>query len=226
MSHVDGGGPQPAGQLRDLGAGLHAQLGVQVGQRLVHEEHLRVPDDRAAHGHALPLAAGEGLGLAVQELLEVEEPGRLLHTSAALVRGDARDLQGEAHVVRHGHVRVEGVVLEHHRDVPVLGLHVGDVPVAQEHPPPGEGLEASEHAQGGGLAAARGTHEHEELAVGDLQVQPVHGGAGGVGVLTSGGLERHGGHGGGPFTGRHVPDDPGWKGVWGTTTGPPSGPAA
>ena len=31
---------------------------------------------------------------------------------------------------RDGHVRVQGVVLEHHRDVAVLGRHVGDVAAA------------------------------------------------------------------------------------------------
>ena len=44
-------------QLRDVRPHLDAQLGVQVRERLVHEEHLRVAHDRAAHGHALPLPA-------------------------------------------------------------------------------------------------------------------------------------------------------------------------
>ena len=33
-------------------------------------------------------------------------------------------LQREAHVLAHGHVRVQGVVLEHHRDVAVFRFHV------------------------------------------------------------------------------------------------------
>ena len=73
VGDVDGGGAESTLQRGDLGAGLHAQLGVQVGQRLVHAEHLRLTDDRAAHRDALPLAAGEGLGLAGEVGLEVEQ---------------------------------------------------------------------------------------------------------------------------------------------------------
>ena len=43
----------------DLAAHLHAQLGVEVRERLVEQEHLRVAHDGAAHGDALPLAAGK-----------------------------------------------------------------------------------------------------------------------------------------------------------------------
>jgi hypothetical protein len=46
-------------QLLDLGAHLHAQLGVEVGQRLVEQEDLGVAHDGAAHRHALALAARE-----------------------------------------------------------------------------------------------------------------------------------------------------------------------
>jgi hypothetical protein len=39
----------------DPGARLHAQLGVEVGQRLVHQEHPRLPDDDTPHRNPLPL---------------------------------------------------------------------------------------------------------------------------------------------------------------------------
>ena len=78
VGDVDRGDAEAALQRGDLGAGLHAQLGVEVRQRLVHEEDLRLADDRAAHGDALALAAGEGLGLAVEVRLEVEDLGGLL----------------------------------------------------------------------------------------------------------------------------------------------------
>ena len=46
-------------ELHDLRAHLHAQLRVEVGERLVHQERRRVADDRAAHRHPLALAARE-----------------------------------------------------------------------------------------------------------------------------------------------------------------------
>ena len=65
-------------QLRDLRTRLHAQLRVEVGERLVHQERLRMAHDRAAHGDALALAAGEVARLAIEQLLEVEDAGRIL----------------------------------------------------------------------------------------------------------------------------------------------------
>ena len=75
---VDRGGAHLLVHLLDLDAHLHAQLGVEVGQRLVEQEHLGVAHDGAAHGDALALAAGELLGLAVEQLLDVEDAGCLV----------------------------------------------------------------------------------------------------------------------------------------------------
>src|SRR5690606_39389183 len=63
-------------QLLDLRAHLDAQLGVEVGERLVEEEDLRVAHDRAAHGDALALTARELAREAVEELLEAEDLDR------------------------------------------------------------------------------------------------------------------------------------------------------
>ena len=57
-----------------------------------------------------------------------------------------------------------------------LGHVVGDVAIADQDRALGAVLEAGEHAQGGGLAAAGGADEHHELAVLDVEVERVHGG--------------------------------------------------
>ena len=101
--------------------------------------------------------------------------------SRIFVLGLAGDLQREAHVVGDRHVRVERVVLEHHRDVAVLGRQVGDVAVADADRAAVDVLEAGEHPQRGGLAAAGRADEDEELAVADLEVELVDGGASGPG---------------------------------------------
>ena len=43
-------------QLLHLGAHLHAQFRIEIGQWLVEQEYLRVADDRASHGDTLALA--------------------------------------------------------------------------------------------------------------------------------------------------------------------------
>ena len=151
---VDRGDAEAALERRDLGAGLHAQLGVEVRQRLVHEEHLRLTHDRAAHGDALTLTTGERLRLAAEVGLEVEQLGGLEDALGALLLADAGDLEREAHVLGDGHVRVQRVVLEDHRDVAVLRRDVGDVAIADQDAAVVDLFEAGEHAQRGRLAAA------------------------------------------------------------------------
>ena len=73
VRHVDHRGAELLLQPRHLGAHLDAQLGVEVRERLVHQERRRVAHDRAAHGHALALAARELRRLAVEVGLEVED---------------------------------------------------------------------------------------------------------------------------------------------------------
>ena len=95
----------------------------------------------------------------------------------------------------HRHVRVERVVLEHHRDVPVLRRHVGDVPVTDEDLALVDLLQPGEHPQGGGLAASGRADEDHELAVADLQVDAGYRGLVGPGIPALRLLERHCGHG-------------------------------
>ena len=73
-------------------------------------------------------------------------------------------------------MRVEGVVLEDHRDVAVFGGHVVDHPLADADLAVGDLLQAGDHAQRGRLAAAGRADQHHELLVPDVQVQVVDGG--------------------------------------------------
>ena len=134
---------------------------------------MKLTDDGAADGHTLTLAAGQGLGLALQVLGDVQDLGRLLDAAVDLVLGQLAQLQGEGHVLVHRHVGVQGVALEHHGDVAVLGLHVVDQLAADVQLTLADLLQAGHHAQGGGLAAAGGADQHDELLVGDVQVEVV-----------------------------------------------------
>ena len=112
-------------QLLDLEAHLHAELRVEVGQRLVEQEHGGLADDRAAHRDALALAAGQLPRRAREQRLELEDVRGALDALGDVALGKAADAQPVRHVVEHAHVRVERVVLEHHRDVAILRLERG-----------------------------------------------------------------------------------------------------
>jgi hypothetical protein len=75
VGHVDHGRAQLAVQARQLDPGLGAQGGVQVRQRLVEQEHGGLAHDGAADRHALALAAGQGLGLALQQVFDLQDGG-------------------------------------------------------------------------------------------------------------------------------------------------------
>ena len=55
----DGREPELPLQLADLDANLLAQLGIEVGERLVEQQHVGPEDERAGQRHTLLLAAGQ-----------------------------------------------------------------------------------------------------------------------------------------------------------------------
>jgi hypothetical protein len=195
VGDVEGGGADVGQEARELGAQLHAQLRVQVRQRLVHQEHLRLTDDRAAHRHALALATREGARLALQELLEAEDPGRVLNATVDLVLRHLLEPQPEGDVVVDRQVRVERVALEDHGDVAIARGNVVDDALADSHDSLRHFLEAGDHAQGGRLAAAGRADEHHELPVGNAEVE-VRDGSRAVGVDLGDLVEANAGHDG------------------------------
>jgi len=194
VRHIDGRDAETTLEGGDLRTGLNTELGVKVRQRLVHEEHLRLTHDGTAHCDALTLATGEGLRLAVQVLDEVEDLGCGLDALTDLRLVLLGDLEREAHVFRDGHVGVQRVGLEHHGDVAVLGLHVGDVSVSYPNGAFVDVLEACEHSQRGRLSATRGSDENEKFSVGDVDVKLVDRGAVGAWVDPGGLVIGHGCH--------------------------------
>jgi hypothetical protein len=67
-------------------------------------------------------------------------------------------------------MRVERVVLEHHRDVAILRRQIIDDLPANADLAGGNFLKAGDHAQGRALAAAGRPHQHDEFVVGDIKV--------------------------------------------------------
>ena len=175
MGDVDRRRPEALLDAQDLGARLHAQLGVEVRERLVHEERGRLAHDRAAERDALPLPARERLRLAVEEAVEVEDLRGLLDAALDLLLRRLQQLEAEGEVVEDGHVRIERVRLEHHRDVPVLRRDAVDDPLADLDLAVVDLLEAGEAAQRRRLAAPRWPDQDQELLVVDLEVEVVDG---------------------------------------------------
>src|ERR1700730_1911377 len=83
-----------------------------------------------SRGPPLALPAGALAGFAVKQVAEVEPVGNLADPLVDRLAALARQLEAEAQVVGHVHVRVERVGLEDHRDVALARGEVGYPPAA------------------------------------------------------------------------------------------------
>src|SRR5439155_12868514 len=149
----------------DLGAHLHAQLCVEIRERLVHQERLRFADDRSTHRNPLALPTGKCSRLALEELFEPEHSCGLFDSLVDLALGDLLQAQAEGDVLVDREMWIEGVTLEDHGDVAVARRDVVHNPLADSHYPLRDLLKPGEHSQGCGLAAAGGADKHHEFAV-------------------------------------------------------------
>ena len=66
---------------------------------------------------------------------------------------------------------VQGVVLEDHGDVSVLGGHIVHELAVNVQLALGNFLQAGHHTQGGGLAAAGGAYQDNKFLIGNIQVE-------------------------------------------------------
>ena len=174
MGDIDKGRIDAFSELDDLGPHLVAELGIEVTQRLVHEHDLRGAHDGAADGDALALAAGERPGLAVEIVRDIEDLGGLPHLLVDDIPPLVPEREGEGHVLIHGHVREEGIILKDHGDVALLGVNIVHELAVVIELPVRDLLQPRDHAQGGGFAAARGADQDDELLVRDVQIEALH----------------------------------------------------
>jgi hypothetical protein len=167
---VDGRHADALEQVAQLDAHLLAQLGVEVGQRLVQQHDRGAAHQGAGDGHALLLAARKLRGAARGQRAQAHHVQRLGHAPSRLVGRQLHDVQREGHVLSHRHVRPDGIGLEHHGDVARVRGHMG-LGGRVEHALRADGdaargrrLQAGHAAQGACLAAAAGPQQGEELA--------------------------------------------------------------
>ena len=121
MRNVDGGELELALQPLELEAHAVAQLGIEIGQRLIQQQQLRLHHQRAREREPLLLAARELGGVAVHQLVErdrLEHPHDLFPDQ---LLSEPAHLQRKRHVLKYVHVRPDGVGLEHHAEIALVG---------------------------------------------------------------------------------------------------------
>jgi hypothetical protein len=175
MRHIDEGDAGATLKLLQLAAHLLAQLGVEIGERLVKQQDVRLDHQRARKRDPLLLAARELVGEAAFEPLQVDQDERLLDLVADLCRRELPELQAEGNVLVDRLVWPDGVVLEDHAHAACLGRdHAGrrgEQPVV-DMDRAGIGRDiARDQPQRRRLAAAGRAEQRDELIVLDLEVE-------------------------------------------------------
>src|SRR5260221_328640 len=160
-------------QLDDLGTRGDTQLRIQIRERFIHQEDIRLTHNRSTKGHPLALSTGELFGLAFEQVLQAQDFSRLLHARGDVLCGEMAQLEPESDIVKDVHVWVESVVLEDHRNVAVFGVHTIDQAVANVDATRAGFIEPSYHAQARAFATARWPDQDQEFLVLDLHADIV-----------------------------------------------------
>ena len=168
---IEDGDVQFALQFLDFEPHFFAQVGVQVGQRLVQKHQGRVGDQRPGQGHALLLPAGK---FRRQTLLQTGHADHLdgFHDAVAnLILRPFGDLQGIGDILEYTHVRPDRVILKDHTQAAAVG---GDVDacgrIRHDGVVDGDsarvgGFKTGDQAQQNGLATTRRSQQGETLAL-------------------------------------------------------------
>ena len=151
-------------QRPDVVTDLAAQLGVEVRQGLVEQEHFRAQHDCAGHGDALLLSARQLAGHARFEAAEPDEAECLTGLCRRFGAGAADVEQAEGDVVAHVEMREQRVGLEHHGDVAPRHRQPRHVLAVDQDLPAACHLQPRDQAQRGGLAAAGGSEQGDQRA--------------------------------------------------------------
>jgi hypothetical protein len=167
---------------------MDPQLGVEVGQRLIHQEDVGMTHHGAAQCNALPLSAGELRGTTAEQRADLQLVGDGLHfcfdplhhaPPSRRQQAEQRQPLDQAqptHDQRHrdvradGHVGIERITLENHGDLALMRAQLVDRDAADRHAAGILPFQPGDDANQRRLATARGPDQADELAVGDVEI--------------------------------------------------------
>jgi hypothetical protein len=154
VGHINGCRLKITLDVFELGPHGETEFGIEVGQRFIHQEDLRLADDGTRKGGTLALAAGKGAWFAIEVVFEFDHLGCLAHQAVVIGFGNAAHAEREADVLVNRHVGIKRIALKNHGHVAVPRINVGDHFAIDFNLPGGRLFQAGDHAHCGGLAAA------------------------------------------------------------------------
>ena len=136
-------------KLGDLRPHRRTEFCVQVGKRLIQQEYGRITDHGASKSHPLPLSAGQFFWLTVQQVFQVKDLRRLMYTTVDLRLVFLTKIQPKRDILIYIHMRIERIVLEYHRNIPILRRHLIHQAVSDIYLALRDCLKPRDHTQSG-----------------------------------------------------------------------------
>ena len=174
VGHVDRRDAKPLLQISNLESHLFPEFRVQVGQRLVEKQNLRLDDERASQRDALLLPTRQLIRRAVLQPRQLRQLHHFVSPALNFGGGHFFDFQPVDDVVEYIQVRENRIALKHHRHIAAVRRHVVEPLSIHDDAPRSGKLETRDEAQCRRLAATRRAEQRDELPLFDIQRDVVH----------------------------------------------------
>jgi hypothetical protein len=115
------------------------------------------------------LPAGNGGGVTVENLLDLQQLRHRCHARVRLLAGEPGGFQRKADIVAHRERRIERIAFERHGDAAACRMKRVDRAAGERDGAVRDVLEAGDHPERRGLAATGGAEQRDDLAGLDLQ---------------------------------------------------------
>ncbi len=157
-------------QIEQVGAqGLGGEH-VERGERLVHQQHVGVDDQRAGEAHALAHAARKLARIGGLKPVQTDEVDGGQRAGATFCRRHLERLQPQFHVLQHRQPGKQRKALKHHRQPRHRAV---DRLAAMQRRAACSGNQPGQGAQQGGLARTGAPQQHQNFAVAQIEIDAV-----------------------------------------------------
>ena len=178
MGDINGGDTEFIMQAADFEAHFLPQIGIEVRERFIQQQHGGLHHNGAGQRHTLLLAAGKLGRVAPRQVAHFHHIQNLSYAALYFIAGEFAECQPKADIFRHRHIRPNGIGLENHGHAAPFRRQHGTgggkhLAIDRNHPRIGFN-KAGNHAQRCGLAAAGRAEQRQEFPFFERQINRVH----------------------------------------------------